>query len=237
MSEVAGRMAVLIGAYLLQKGTGGSGILLPGVPGVAPGRVTILGGGVVGRNAAQIALGLGAAVSVVEENPVRRGNLDEGFGSRVTTLAPEPQAIARLAKESDLLIGATARRGERAPHLISRKMISTMRPGSVAVDVSIDQGGCFETSRPTSHSLPTYVVEKVIHYCVPNIPGVVPRTSTQALVGATLPYISKVAGLGFAEALKSDKGLARGVNVYQGEITYPAVAEALGLPYKDVWGF
>jgi alanine dehydrogenase len=235
MSEVAGRMSVQIGANLLQKGAGGSGILLSGVPGVIPGRVAVLGGGVVGRNAARIALGLGATVCVVEEDPHRRVHLDDLFEGRAIALPPHPQEVADLIRESDLIIGAVARRGERSPHLVSRKMVSSMRPGSVVVDVSIDQGGCFETSRPTSHSQPTYIAEGVVHYCVPNIPGVVPRTSTFALTGVTLPYILNVASLGFSEAVKTDKGLAKGVNVYRGEITYSAVAEAFGFRQKTIY--
>lgn len=233
MSEVAGRMSVQIGATLLQKRMGGKGVLLSGVPGVPPGRVAILGGGVVGKNAARIALGLGALVSVVEENPACRTNIDDVFQGRVFTHPFQPQEIADLLRESDLIIGAVARPGSKAPHMVSRKMVLGMRAGSVVVDVSIDQGGCFETSRPTSHSRPTYCVNDVVHYCVTNIPGVVPRTSTFALTGVVLPFIQKVARLGFAEAVKIDKGLAKGVNVFQGEITHPAVAEAFGLRHKS----
>src|SRR5579863_3280443 len=206
MSEVAGRLAVLIGASLLQKPSGGRGILLSGLPGVAPGRVTVLGGGGVGKNAARIALALGALVTLVEEDPRRRADLDDLFEGRVITLPSDSQQIATSIQESDLAIGAVARAGARSPHLVSRQMVSGMRPGSVVVDVSIDQGGCFETSRPTSHSDPTYVVDEVIHYCVSNIPGVVPRTSTFALAGVTLPYILKVSRLGLSGALNSDPG-------------------------------
>ncbi len=226
MSEVAGRMAVLMGAYYLQRGKGGMGLLLSGVAGVKKGRVTIIGGGIVGKNAAQIALNLGAEVTIYDIRSERRSELDDFFKGRVVTLYPYPEAIAEELKRSDLAVGAVSRPGEKAPHLVTREMVGAMQKGSVVVDVSIDQGGCFETARPTSHSDPVYEVGGVLHYCVSNIPGVVPKTSTFALANETFPYINMLAARGFKQATEEDAALAQGVNVHQGRIVHPAVAAA-----------
>lgn len=229
MSEVAGRMAVLAGAYYLQKKTGGMGLLLSGVSGVAKGKVTVLGGGVVGKNAAQVALALGANVTVIDESSPRRSYLDDFFRGQVVTLPPYPGEIAEQVQKSSLVIGAVFRSGDKAPHLVTRQMVSKMEKGSVMVDVSIDQGGCFETSRPTSHSDPIYLVQGVVHYCVPNIPGVVPKTSTFALANETFPYLQRLADFGLKKATESDAALAAGVNVYRGKVIHPGVAKAFGL--------
>ncbi|MBI3804362.1 MAG: alanine dehydrogenase [Nitrospirae bacterium] len=228
MSEVAGRMAVLVGAHYLQRPSGGIGLLLSGLAGVEKGRVTVLGGGVVGKNAAQVALSLGAVVTVIDENAARRASLDDFFRGQVTTLPPYRDEIAAHVAASDLVIGAVARSAEKAPHLVTRQMISKMRKGSVVVDVSIDQGGCFETSRPTSHSKPTYEVDGVIHYCVANMPGAVPRSSTFALAGVTFPYLEALARFGLKRAVASDPALANGVNLYDGKIVHPDVAKVFG---------
>lgn len=226
MSEVAGRVAVQIGAHYLQKDKGGSGVLLGGVPGVKPGRVTILGGGVVGVNSLKMAVGLGAQVSIFDINPVRLAYLDDIFGGRITTLVSNADAIAEEVAQSDLLVGAVLLTGAKAPRLVTRDMLKRMRPNSVAVDVAIDQGGCFESSKATTHSHPTYFDSGVLHYCVSNIPGAVARTSTYALTNVTLPYARKLAGFGLRKALKEDPTLAKGLNVHGGEITQKAVAEA-----------
>jgi len=226
MSEVAGRVSVQIGAHYLQKDKGGSGVLLGGVPGVKPAKVTILGGGVVGINALKMAVGLGAQVSIFDINPVRLAYLDDLYGGRISTLVSNAEAIAEEVAHSDLLVGGVLITGAKAPRLVTRQMLSRMRPNSVAVDVSIDQGGCFETSKATTHSHPTYFDSGVLHYCVSNIPGAVSRTSTFALTNVTLPYARKLAGMGLRKALKEDLALAKGLNVHAGEITQKAVAEA-----------
>lgn len=226
MSEVAGRLSVQIGSYYLQKDKGGSGVLLGGVPGVKQGRVTILGAGIVGMNSLKVAVGLGAQVSIFDINPVRLAYLDDLYGGRITTIISNADAIAEEVAQSDLVIGAVLIIGARAPRLVVRQMLKQMRPGSVMVDVSVDQGGCFETTKPTTHTHPTYIEEGVIHYCVSNIPGSMSRTSTFALTNVTLPYIRKLASFGLRKALKEDPALAKGLNVHAGEITQKAVAEA-----------
>ena len=229
MSEVAGRMAVQVGASTLQKANGGLGILLGGVPGVAPARVLILGGGVAGTNAAEIAVGFKADVTVVDRSLKRLRELDAQFGGRVKTVASTAASIEQLVREADLVIGAVLVPGAAAPKLVTRETVRGMKPGSVLVDISIDQGGCFETSRPTTHAEPTYTVNGVVHYCVTNMPGAVPRTSTFALTNATLPYVKALANFGWQEALLRDPYLAQGLNVHAGAITHPVVAAALGI--------
>ena len=228
MSEVAGRMAAQVGAKCLEKELGGSGILLGGVPGVERATVTILGGGVVGMNAAKIAVGMGANVSLLDVNLARLAYIDDMFGNTITTLMSNYINIEACAKRSDLLIGAVLIPGAEAPKLVSRDMLKTMRPGSVLVDVAIDQGGCFETSHATTHAEPTYVVDGIVHYAVANMPGAVARTSTYALNNVTLPHALRIADLGWKEALRRDPHLAAGLNVCEGRVTYPAVAEELG---------
>lgn len=234
MSEVAGRMAVQVGAHYLEKAHGGRGKLLGGVPGVRPADVVIIGGGTVGTNAAKIALGMGAHVTIIEKNIDRLRYLEDVLHGNLTTLASNPLNIAQAVRTADLLIGAVLIHGARAPKLVTREMVSTMKPGSVIVDVAIDQGGCVETSKPTTHSNPTYEVDGVIHYGVTNMPGAVPRTSTYALSNATLPYAVLLADLGFEEAVRRNRALARGVNTFRGHITYPAVAEPFGLEYTPL---
>ncbi len=229
MSEVAGRMAIQIGAFYLEKMNGGRGKLLSGVPGVRPADVAIIGAGVVGTNAAHVALGMGAHVMVIDIDLSRLRYLNDVMGGRLITLSSNPLNIAETVRRADLLVGAVLVKGAKAPKLVTREMISTMNPGSVVVDVSIDQGGCVETAQPTTHSNPTFLVDGVIHYCVSNIPGAVPRTSTYALSNATLPYVVKLANMGAEAAIQRDPSLAKGVNICKGKITYPAVAEALGL--------
>ncbi len=231
MSEVAGRMSIQVGAHYLEKLHGGRGLLLGGVPGVRPSSVVIVGGGVVGTNAARMALGAGAAVTILEKNPERMRYLDEVLHGNLSTLMSNRQTVAEAVAEADLVVGGVLIPGAKAPKLVSAAMIGAMRPGSVVVDVAIDQGGCIETARPTSHSHPTYDVGGVTHYCVTNMPGAVPRTSTFALSNVTLPYALALADRGFAEAVRRDPALARGVNVHGGRITYEAVADAFGLPY------
>jgi alanine dehydrogenase len=230
MSEVAGRMAVQVGAHYLEKVHGGRGLLLGGVPGVQPADVVILGGGVVGINAAQMALGLGANVTIIDLSIDRLRYLDQVLHGRINTLASNRGNIAAAVRECDLLIGGVLIPGAKAPKLVSAEVVSTMRAGAVIVDVAIDQGGCIETCRPTSHSNPTYFVDGVLHYCVTNMPGAVPRTSTFALSNVTLPYGLKLADLGI-DAARRDPALAKGVNVFKGQVTYQAVAEAFGLSY------
>lgn len=232
MSEVAGRMATQIGAYYLQKDHGGKGILLGGVTGTRRAKVTIVGGGVVGVNAAQMAAGLGADVTILDVNRDRMEYLDHIFQGRVATLYSNPSNIERTVAEADLLVGAVLITGHKAPTLVSRQMIQTMGAGSVVVDVAVDQGGCIETCRPTSHTNPTYEVDGVIHYCVPNMPGVVARTSTYALTNATIRYGSMLAALGVEEAIQKDAALFKGLNVYGGHVTYEPVAKDLGMEYK-----
>ncbi|HPI63438.1 MAG TPA: alanine dehydrogenase [Alphaproteobacteria bacterium] len=231
MSEVAGRMSIQVGAHCLEKGVGGTGILLGGVPGVAPAKVVIIGGGVSGTHAARMAIGMEAEVIILERSLDRLKQLDEQFGSRLTTLYSTVDAIENHVTDADLVIGAVLVPGAAAPRLVTHKMIKKMRPGSVVVDIAIDQGGCFETSKPTTHAQPTYVVDGVIHYCVANMPGAVPRTSTFALNNATLPFILALANKGYKKALADDVHLRNGLNVHEGKLTYQAVAEALKLPY------
>lgn len=233
MSEVAGRMSVQVGATYLQKTNGGRGLLLGGVPGVLPANVVILGGGVVGTSAAQMALGLGANVTILDISVDRLRFLDLVLHGRVNTLASNRQNIANALLDCDLLIGGVLIPGAKAPKLVSAEMVSTMQDGAVIVDVAIDQGGCIETVRPTSHSNPTFVVDGVVHYCVTNMPGAVPRTSTFALSNVTLPYGVYLAEHGI-EAFRKDPVLAKGVNVYDGKITYQAVAEAFDLEYASL---
>lgn len=234
MSEVAGRMAIQVGAHYLEKAHGGRGKLLGGVPGVRPAQVTIIGGGTVGTNAAKIALGMGAHVVIIDKNLDRLRYLEDVLHGNLTTLASNPLNIANAVRRADLLIGAVLIHGARAPKLVTREMVGTMKPGSVIVDVAIDQGGCVETSKPTTHSHPTYEVDGVIHYGVTNMPGAVPRTSTYALSNATLPYALLLADHGFEGAVKGNPALAKGVNTYRGAVTYPAVAEAFGLEYTPL---
>ncbi len=227
MSEVAGRMSIQVGAACLQKANGGRGVLLGGVPGVPPAKVVILGGGVAGTHAAEMAVGVRADVTVVDRSVDRLRELSSLFGASLRTAYSTLETIARLVREADLVIGAVLIAGAAAPKLVSRAMLATMQPGSVLVDISIDQGGCFETSHPTTHAQPTFVVDGVVHYCVANMPGAVARTSTFALTNATLPYVRMLADLGWQAALESDAGFAAGLNVHAGEIRHAAVAEAL----------
>jgi alanine dehydrogenase len=231
MSEIAGRLAAQAGAYFLEKPLGGRGLLLGGVPGVAPGRVVVIGGGIVGYNAAVIAIGLGANVTILERSIDRMRHLEEILSGRVSLLMSSSLQIEESVREADVVIGAVLIPGALAPRLITREMVAGMKEGSVLADVAIDQGGCAETSRPTTHSEPVYTVEGVTHYCVANMPGAVPITSTKALTNATLPYVEAVADYGLAEAVARDPALARGVNVVEGKVTYEAVAEAHGLDY------
>lgn len=231
MSEVAGRMAVQAGAHHLEKAQGGRGMLLGGVPGVAPAKVTVLGGGVVGSNAARIALGMGADVVILDKSLPRLGELDREFNGRAHTIYATAEAIEEHVLAADLIIGAVLVPGDAAPKLVTRAMIGKMKRGAVVVDVAIDQGGCVETARATTHAEPTYVVDDVVHYCVANMPGAVARTSTLALNNATLPYTLALADQGYRRALEEDAGLRNGLNVANGHITHPAVAKALGMAY------
>jgi alanine dehydrogenase len=228
MSEVAGRMAVQVGAHCLEKEQGGAGVLLGGVPGVAPAKVVVLGGGVSGTNAARMAVGLEASVAIIDRSLPRLKELDLQFGPRATTLFATAAAIEHAVLAADLVIGAVLVPGAAAPKLVSRAMVQAMRPGSVLVDISIDQGGCFETSRPTTHSAPTYVEEGVVHYCVTNMPGAVPRTSTFALNNATQPFVMALANKGWRKALADNIHLMRGLNVCEGRLTNDEVAAAFG---------
>jgi alanine dehydrogenase len=232
MSEVAGRLAVFSAGETLLKHNGGMGLLLSGVPGVPPARICVLGGGVVGMNAARMAAGLGAEVVIVERSIPRMRELDDMFMGRVLTRYSTLDAIEEEVLKADVVVGAVLTAGAAAPKLVRKEDLKKMKPGSVLVDVSIDQGGCFETSHPTTHNDPTYVVDGVVHYCVANMPGAAPRTSSEALVHATLPFGLKLADQGL-DALKRDKHLAKGLNVLKGEVTHPAVAEALGKPFVD----
>ncbi len=232
MSEVAGRMAVQVGAHCLEKAQGGSGVLLGGVPGVPAAKVVIIGGGVVGTNAARMAMGLEAAVTVIDKSLGRLYALDLQFGAKLNTRYSTVDAIEEQVTGADLVIGAVLVPGAAAPKLVTRKMIKRMRPGSVLVDVAIDQGGCFETSRATTHDDPTYVVDGVVHYCVANMPGGVARTSAFALNNATLPFVMALADKGWKKALGDDPHLRRGLNICDGQIAYPAVAEALKLKLR-----
>jgi alanine dehydrogenase len=229
MSEVAGRMSVQVGATCLQRSNGGRGVLLGGVPGVAPGKVVILGGGVAGTNAAEMAVGLRAQVTIVERSAERLRALSTQFANTAQTVYSTTHVIEQLVREADVVIGAVLVTGAAAPKLVSRELLKTMQPGSVLVDIAIDQGGCFATSHPTTHAAPTFEVDGIVHYCVANMPGAVPRTSTFALTNATLPYVKALADLGWEEALKRDVGFAAGLNVHAGKIRHEAVARALGL--------
>lgn len=233
MSEVAGRMSIQAGAHFLEKGQGGSGTLLGGVAGVSPGKVVVLGGGVAGANAARMAVGLGAQVAIFDRNLRRLKELDLEFGGRVQTLYSTTDAVEQFVMDADLVIGAVLVVGAAAPRLVTRDMIRKMRPGSVVADLAIDQGGCFETSRPTTHTEPVYIVDNIIHYCVTNMPGGVARTSTVALNNVTLPFILALAQKGYRKALEDDVHLRNGLNVYKGKITYEAVARDLGKEYVD----
>ena len=234
MSEIAGRLAAQAGAYFLEKPLGGRGLLLGGVPGVAPGRVTVLGGGIVGYNSAIIALGLGAQVTILERSIDRMRYLDEILSGRVSLVMSSSLQVEESVAEADVVIGAVLIPGARAPKLVTRAMLADMKQGAVIVDVAIDQGGCFETARPTTHSNPVYEVDGITHYCVANMPGGVPITSTLALTNATLPYVEAIAEHGLAQAVARDRALARGVNVLDGKITYEAVAEAHDLDYTPL---
>jgi len=229
MSEVAGRMSIQVGAYYLQKPNGGRGELLGGVPGVPPANVVILGGGTVGTNAAKMAVGLGARVTIIDLDADRLRYLDDIFFGQIETLMSNPLNIQDSVAKADLLIGAVLIVGAEAPKLVTRAMIASMKKGAVVVDVAVDQGGCLETTRPTTHSQPTFVVDGVVHYCVANMPGAVPRTSTFALTNVTLPYARRLAAFGFQEAIERDSALKEGVNTYRGHVTCKPVAQALGL--------
>ncbi|HUX79332.1 MAG TPA: alanine dehydrogenase [Alphaproteobacteria bacterium] len=233
MSEVAGRMSIQVGAHCLEKEKGGAGVLLGGVPGVKPAKVTIIGGGVVGTNAARMAMGLGAHVTIIDRSIYRLAELDMVFGSKLGTLYSTQETIEQCVVDSDLVIGAVLVPGAAAPKLVTEAMVKKMRKGSVLVDVAIDQGGCFETSRPTSFTHPTYIEHGVVHYCVTNMPGGVARTSAFALNNATLPFVLALAGKGYKKALLDDPYLMEGLNVYRGHITYEAVANDLGYAYSD----
>ncbi len=231
MSEVAGRMAIQVGAHFLERSHKGRGMLLGGVPGVPGANVVILGGGVVGTNAAHIALGIGANVTIMDTNLDRLRYLEHVLHGRLTTMASNSYNIAEAARNADLLVGGVLIKGARAPRLVTRDMIATMNPGSVIVDVAVDQGGCVETIHATTHSDPVYIIDEVVHYGVANMPGAVPRTSTLALSNATLPYVVRLARNGAERSMAADPGLAKGLNTYQGKVTYQAVAEAFGLNY------
>ncbi len=231
MSEVAGRMSIQVGAHFLEKAQGGRGVLLGGVPGVQPANIVILGAGVSGYNAAQIAVGMRARVQVFDKNPTRLEELDREFNGRLETVYSTKAAIAEAIKDADVVVGAVLVAGAAAPKLITKPMLKTMRPGSVLVDISIDQGGCFETSHATTHSDPVFTVDGIIHYCVANMPGAVARTSAFALNNATLPFALALANKGHKQALKDDPHLANGLNVYEGAIAHEAVAKDLGKDY------
>ncbi|THG52539.1 alanine dehydrogenase [Muribaculum caecicola] len=234
MSEVAGRMSVQEGARFLEKPQGGRGILLGGVPGVKPARVLVLGGGIVGKNAALMAAGLGAEVTIADISLPTLRHLSEVMPKNVKTLFSSTHNIEQELPSTDLVIGSVLVPGAKAPHLITKQMLSLMKPGSVIVDVAIDQGGCFETSHPTTHANPVYMLDNILHYAVANIPGAVPFTSTLALTNATLPYAIRLADLGWKDACRKDPALALGVNIVSGEITYKAVADAFNLPYTPL---
>ncbi|MCH9617839.1 MAG: Alanine dehydrogenase [Chlamydiia bacterium] len=233
MSEIAGRISVQAGAYALQMANGGRGVLLGGVPGVKPAEVVIIGGGVVGTNAAQMAMGLGADVTILDRDLDRLRLLDMHYGGRLKTLYSSPQIIGKLLRHADLIIGAVLIPGKKAPSLVSKEMLKDMKAGSVLVDVSIDQGGCFETSMATTHSEPTYIVDDVVHYCVANMPGACARSATQALTNATYPYAIKIANLGYKQALSQDPLFMKGLNVHHGKVTNAPVAKDLGYEYVD----
>lgn len=234
MSEIAGRMSVQVGARYLEKTQGGRGLLLAGVPGVEPAKVVVLGAGVVGSAATRIAVGMGAQVTVINLDIERLRHLDDVYQGRIVTRVSAQAAIEESVVGADLLIGAVLVPGARAPKLVSRALVAKMKPGSVIVDVAVDQGGCIETTRPTTHSDPVYMVDGVLHYCVANMPGIVPRTSTYALTNVTLPYLLKLASSGVDAAVRADAGLAKGVNLFQGKVTCRGVAEAHGLRFDPL---
>ncbi|MGD9762654.1 MAG: alanine dehydrogenase [Candidatus Binatia bacterium] len=234
MSEIAGRLAVQVGAWCLEAQNGGGGVLLSGASGVRPGKVVVLGGGIAGTNSCQIAVGMGAQVSVIERNPNRLRYLHDVLGGQLTTLMSNRANVEAAVHDADLVIGTVLIAGAKAPRLISREMVRSMRPGSAIVDVSIDQGGCVETARPTTHRKPIYVAERVVHYAVTNMPGIVPHTSTYALTNSTLQYALALANRGLAAAVQDDPALGRGVNVMRGKVTHAAVAESFGLPYAPL---
>ncbi|KFF49489.1 alanine dehydrogenase [Gammaproteobacteria bacterium MFB021] len=233
MSRVAGRMAIQAGAHSLEKAQGGAGILLPGVPGVAPAKVSVIGGGVVGENAARMALGLGAEVTILDKSLARLEVLDHRYQGAIRTVYSTAETLEQAIRESDLIVGAVLVPGAAAPKLITRAMLAEMKPGSVLVDVAIDQGGCFETSRPTTHAEPSYIVDGIVHYCVANMPGAVARTSTQALTNATLPFVIALADKGWQQALADDSHFLAGLNVHAGQLTYAAVGEAFDIEAVD----
>ena len=234
MSQVAGRMSVQAGATALEKAHGGRGVLLGGVPGVAPGKVTVIGGGVVGFNAAQMAVGLGADVTILDRSPVVLERLGTYFEARAKTRFSNTSNLAECVGDADLVIGAVLVPGAAAPKLVTRAMLATMKTGAVMADVAIDQGGCFETSRATTHAEPTYTVDGVVHYCVANMPGAVARTSTYALNNVTLPHALRIADKGWQQALRDDRHLADGLNVWNGQVTYAAVARDLGYEHVPI---
>ncbi|MBA4146278.1 MAG: alanine dehydrogenase [Cytophaga sp.] len=234
MSEVAGRMAIQEGAKYLEKPLKGRGILLGGVPGVMPAKVLVLGGGVVGANAAKIAAGMGADVTITDLNLNRLRYLDDVMPKNVHTMVSNDYVLRELVKTHDLIVGAVLIPGAKAPKLITKDMLKTMRPGTVLVDVAVDQGGCIETCKPTTHEDPTYIIDDVVHYCVANMPGAVPYTSTLALTNATLPYAIKLANKGWKKACEENADLKKGLNVIQGKVVYKAVADSFNLPYTDV---
>lgn len=232
MSQVAGRLAIQVGSHYLEKHQGGKGVLLGGVPGVSPGKVLVIGGGVVGANAVRMAVGRETRVTVLDKSVTRLQELDAQFGSRIKTLYATRATIEKEIETADLVVGAVLVPGHAAPRIITRDLLSRMAPGGVMVDVAIDQGGCFETSRPTTHDDPIYVVDGIIHYCVTNMPGAVPRTSTFALNNATLPFVLALATKGYRNAMLEDPHLLAGLNVFKGKVTYQAVAKDLNLPYQ-----
>ena len=234
MSEVAGRLAVQFGARYLEAPSGGRGVLLGGVPGVAPGNVVILGGGVAGHNAAKVAYGMGAHVTILDKNLNRLRELDDIFNSQVVTLDSNLYTVREAVRQADLVIGAVLIPGAAAPKLVRRDMLPAMKRGAVMVDISIDQGGCFETSHPTTHSNPVYTIDEVLHYCVSNMPAAVPHTSTFALTNATFPYLAQLASQGLERACEENPALAQGVNTYQGAVVHPAVAESQNRPWKEL---
>jgi len=234
MSEIAGRMSVQVGAHYLEKIHGGRGVLLGGVPGTEPGKVVVLGAGIVGSSAIRIAVGMGAQVTVINLDVERLRHLDDQYQGRIVTRAVSSTTIEEAVCSADLVIGAVLVPGAKAPTLVSRSLVSRMKPGSVIVDVSVDQGGCVETTRPTTHSEPVYVVDGVVHYCVANMPGIVPRTSTYALTNATLPYLLRLASDGVDRAIHADPWLAKGVNLKDGKVVHRGVAEAHGLPFTPL---
>jgi alanine dehydrogenase len=234
MSEIAGRLAVQIGAQYLERSYGGRGVLLGGVPGVEPGKVVVLGAGVAGTSAVRIAVGMGAQVTVLDLNVQRLQELDDLYQGRLITRISTQTAVEQAVVEGDVVVGAVLLHGARAPKVVGRALVARMKPGAVIVDVAVDQGGCFETTRPTTHSEPVYVVDGVTHYCVTNMPGIVPRTATFALTNVTLPYVVRLASNGVDRAIRSDPGLAKGVNLKDGKVTHRGVAEAHGLPFTPV---